>query len=133
MAGHVWRLAFGVLLVASALMTPWILRLARGTGDDVVPGMPLLQCLRGRHAQALAQARLLEWAWLWYVAPMTVALVGLTLAVAGTTPLAIGYVVLVLVFSVFVGWINWHAARTRLRPHLARLQTQIDALVPLQS
>ena len=61
---------------------------------------------------------------------MTVGLVGLTLAVAGTTPLAVCYVMVVLAFSVFVAWLNWHAARSRLRPHLAQLQAQIDALSP---
>ena len=127
-AGDWWRFAFALLLVASAAVTPRVLCMARGQGGDSAADVTLLQSLRGRHAHARAQARLLEWAGLWYVAPMTVGLVGLTLSVSGTTPLAIGYVVLVLAFSAFVAWLNWHVARRLLRPHAAQLQAQIDAL-----
>ena len=129
-AGQWWRFAFALLLVASALMTPLILRLGRGEGGEMAADAALLQSLRGRHAHARAQARLLEWAGLWYVAPMAVGLVGFTRVVAGTSPLAVGYIALVLAFSLFIAWLNWRAARRSLRPHVQHLQAQIDALSP---
>lgn len=126
--GNWWLFASSLLLVLWALVVPWRLRLAREVGREVAPDMPLLQSLRARRAQALAQARMLEQAWLWYVAPVTIGLVLFTLAHSGTSALAIAYIVAVLVFSVILAWLNRRAARDTFRTHAACLQEQIDAL-----
>ena len=128
--GNWAAVAFSVLLVAYALFVPLKLRRARRWLPVVEHHMPLVEGLARQRDAALAQARMLEQVWLWYLTPPGVGLFGLTLAVDGVTPGSLAYLGVVLVTYVGIGWLNRHVARTRFRAHAAALQGQIDALAP---
>lgn len=122
------ELAFAVWLVAWAVSIPVWLHRGRAHLSEADPAVPLLQHLERRRQLAITQARMLERAWLWYVAPALVGLVGLTLAASGPTPGALAYLGACLALGAAIAWWNAHVARTRFRQHADALQQQIDTL-----
>ncbi|TKS54536.1 hypothetical protein E4582_07050 [Luteimonas yindakuii] len=119
---------FAAWLVAWAISVPVWLRRGRAPSRQADPGLPLLQHLQCRRDLALAQARMLERAWLWYVAPAMVGLAGMTLAASGPTPGALGYIGICVALGVAIAWWNRSVARTRFRRHADELQQQIETL-----
>lgn len=115
-------------LVAWAVYVPLRLHRARRQDPGSAAGLPLLQHLERQRARALAQARMLERAWLWYVAPVVVGLAGLTLATSGPTRGALAYLGGCLLLGIGVAWLNRHVARSRFRNHADALARQIAAL-----
>lgn len=124
------ELVFAGWLVAWAISIPVWLHRGRAHLAEADPAAPLLQHLERRRQLAITQARMLERAWLWYVAPALVGLVGLTLAASGPTPGALVYLASSLALGAAIAWWNRHVARTRFRPHADALQAQIDTLSP---
>lgn len=114
-----------------ALWAAWVphrLRRSRKEGAAPPADAPLREHLLRSRDAALAQARMLERAWLWYVLPCVAGLAVTTLADSGPTPLALGYLALVVVAGVAVAWWNRRAARTRMRSHADALLRQLQAL-----
>lgn len=120
--------AFSALLVAYAAFVPVKLRRARRWLPLVEHHMPLVEGLARQRDAAMAQARMLEQVWLWYLVPPGVGILGLTLAIGGITRGSLAYLGMVLVLYVGIGWLNRHVARTKFRTHAMALQRQIDAL-----
>ena len=120
--------AFALLILAWSLTVPFHMRRARRLAADTGHAAPLLDYLRRQRDAALAQARMLEQVWLWYLSPPAIGIAGLTLARDGITGRSLGYLGLVLLLYAGVAWLNRHTARTRFRAHADALQRQIDAL-----
>ena len=116
---------FGMLLVAYAVAVPLILRNARGKVPEPAPELPLRQRLAKQRDAALVQADLLERAWLWYVLPMVVGVIGLVVSLAGISTFAWASTAGVLAFGALLVWINRLAGR-QFRAHARQLQRQID-------
>lgn len=128
LAGEWVAAAFGLLVAAWGASLPFQLKRSRPAHRDVAHGAPVLAYLRGQRDAALAQARMLERVWLWYLTPPGIGLVGLTLATDGPTPGALGYIAAVLLLYGGLAWLNRHVARTQFRAHADALQRQIEAL-----
>ena len=119
---------FSVLLVAWAAVVPLRLRHARRQVPEEDPQLPLVENLGRQRDAALAQARMLEQVWLWYLGPPLIGIVGITLALRGPSMFALVYLSVVVVLYLGIAWYNRHAARTKFRAHAERVQRQIDAL-----
>lgn len=119
---------FSVLLVAWAAVVPLRLRHARRQVPEEDPQLPLVENLGRQRDAALAQARMLEQVWLWYLGPPLIGIVGITLALRGPSMFALVYLSVVVVLYLGIGWYNRRAARTKFRAHAEELQRQIDAL-----
>ena len=122
--------AFGsaVLLVAWAVFVPVRMRRARRWMPVIEHHMPLVEGLSRQRDAALAQARMLEQVWLWYLTPPMIGIFGLTLALRGPSTFSLVYLAAVVVLYAVIAWINRRVARTKFRAHAERLQHQIDAL-----
>lgn len=122
--------AFGssVLLVAWAVVVPLRLRYARSRVPEADPQLPLVENLGRQRDAALAQARLLEQVWAWYLTPPMIGIVGVTMALRGPSVFALVYLAVVVVLYLGIAWLNRRTARTKFRAHAERLQHQIDAL-----
>ena len=120
--------AFTLLVVAWGAVLPFGLRRSRRLARDGDHGVSMLAYLQAQREAALAQARMLERVWLWYLAPPAIGITGLTLARDGFTPGALGYLAVLVLLYAGIAWLNRHAARTQFRAHADELQRQIDAL-----
>lgn len=120
--------AFALLVTAWGAALPFQLRRARQAASVDGHGASMLDYLRRQRDAALAQARMLERVWLWYLGPPAIGLTGLTLARDGATQDALRYLGVVLLLYAGIAWLNRHTARTRFRAHAGMLQRQIDAL-----
>ena len=114
--------------VAWAAVVPLRLRHARRQVPEEDPQLPLVENLGRQRDAALAQARMLEQVWLWYLGPPLIGIVGITLALRGPSMFALVYLSVVVVLYLGIAWYNRHAARTKFRAHAEELQRQIDAL-----
>ena len=126
---HAWLIgALEACIVVYGICVPLRLRQARRAGNGPSEDATVLERLRCRHHAALAQARMLERAWLWYVLPPMVGITALTLVDVGPTPAAIAYLAVVYLFGIVIAWFNRRTARKRFRRHAADLQNMIAAL-----
>lgn len=114
---------FGLLLVAYAAWVPLVLRAARRKGPEPAVELPLRQRLLRQRDAALVQARLLERAWLWYVLPLVVGVIGLVVSLAGPSKFAWACTAGTLAFGVLLAWIN-RAGGRHLRDHARELERQ---------
>ncbi|HET9485620.1 MAG TPA: hypothetical protein VFO79_16780, partial [Xanthomonadales bacterium] len=90
--------------------------------------LPLLEHLRGNRDAMLAQARMLEQVWWWYLAPFAFGVTGLVLSIGGFTPKTVAYAGFVLVLCVLIGLANRYAARAVFRAHADEIERQIENL-----
>lgn len=129
LAGAKWLAAgFALLLVVWAALVPLRLRHARRQMPGQTPQLPLLESLGRQRDAALAQARMLEQVWLWYLTPPTIGIAGLTLVLSGPSTFALVYLGSLLVLYVVIAWFNRRTARTKFRVLADHLQCQIDEL-----
>ena len=75
-----------------------------------------------------AQARMLEQAWLWYVAPCVTGILGLVLATRGIDVKGMVYSACVLAFGALIAWANRVAARRHFGVLADDIQREIDKL-----
>lgn len=124
-----WLLVIGHAGIATwAAWVPYRLRQSRRKGAAPAPDAPLREHLARSRDATLAQARLLERAWLWYVLPCVVGLFVVTLADSGPTPIALAYLALVALAGAAIAWCNRRVAHRKLLPHAEVLQRELDAL-----
>lgn len=120
--------AFACLIALWAAYVPWRLWQARRRQPQRDPAQPLTSYLRAEREALLAQARMLEAVWLWYIAPCALGILGL---VFSSGPATLGkwiYCAIVLAFCGFIGWANHYAARTQFRAQAADIDTQLCLL-----
>lgn len=120
--------ASSLLLVAWAIYVPFRLRRARRLAVEPAPGMPLLASLRGQREAMLAQARMLERVWAWYLGPPAIGLAGFMLGIRGATLYTLAYIGVMLVLYASIAWLNRYAARKQFREQASSLQRQIERL-----
>ena len=124
-----WESAFfSTWLAVWTLYVPWQLWRTRGSQPGRPVDVAVLDYLRQERDATLAQARLLERVWLWYVLPCAIGVIGLNFAALGSRPMTWIYAGVVVSFSVALALINRRVARTELRPHAADLEHQINRL-----
>ncbi|MGY0651553.1 hypothetical protein ACW7GZ_06760 [Luteimonas sp. A537] len=126
--GEWLQAGFALLITAWGVALPFRLRRSRRLAPDPDHGVPLLAYLQRQRDATLAQARMLEQVWLWYLTPPAIGLTGLTLARDGATAGALRYLAVMLVLYAALAWINRRVARTQFRAHAETLQRQIDRL-----
>ncbi|MFZ7096951.1 hypothetical protein ACOPJQ_00030 [Luteimonas dalianensis] len=119
---------FSVLLVVWGALIPLRLRQARRQVPEPEPQLPLVENLGRQRDAALAQARMLEQVWLWYLTPPMIGIFGLTLVLRGPSMFSLVYLAVVVALYAGIAWYNRHVARTRFRAHAESLQCQINAL-----
>jgi hypothetical protein len=141
---HAWMGAtFAAELVLWALWVPFRLRKARRDAPEPRHDLPLRSYLVRQRDMLLAQARMLERAWLWYVMPCMVGVIGLTLSHAdgvwtvkndmvGMTIRLVffSYIAGVIALGVGVAWLNRYVARTKLRTRVEQLDRHLESLSP---
>jgi hypothetical protein len=118
--------AFCALIVAWIAFVPWRLWRARRALPVPRADLPSLAYLGAEREAMLAQARMLEQAWLWYFAPCAVGVAGLAFSVAGLTTKSVAYVAIVAAFCAVMSFANRHAARVAFREHAAAISRQIE-------
>ena len=119
--------SFALLLVAWAVFVPFQLRRARRKLPDPRRDLPPRTFLERQREAALAQARMLDRAWLWYVAPCMVGLLGLTFSAPGVETGDLLYGAFVVALGIFIAWINRRAAQV-FHEHARGLGQQINSL-----
>lgn len=119
---------FALLIAVWAVVVPLRLRHARRQMPEEEHRFSLMETLGRKRDAALAQARMLERVWLWYLTPPAIGVFGLTLESSGISTSTLVYLAAVLVFYAGVAWLNRHVARTKFRAHADQLQRQIDDL-----
>lgn len=120
--------ASALLLVAWAAYVPFRLRSARRLAREPEPDMPLLVFLEQQRDAMLAQARMLERVWAWYLGPPAIGLAGFMFGVRGVTPRSLAYVGVMLVLYALIAWLNRYAARKEFGERARALQGRIDRL-----
>lgn len=139
---HAWAAAaFAAELVFWALWVPFWLRKTRRDAPEPRYDLPLRSYLVRQRDMLLAQARMLERAWLWYVMPCMVGVIGLTLSHAdgvwavkndmvgmSIRLIFFSYIAGVIALGIGVAWLNRHVARTRLRTQAEQLDRQLESL-----
>ncbi|MEN1928644.1 hypothetical protein WCE37_06570 [Luteimonas sp. MJ250] len=126
--GEWLQAGFALLITAWGVALPFRLRCSRRLAPEPDHDAPLLAYLQRQRDATLAQARMLEQVWLWYLTPPAIGLAGLTLARDGATAGTLRYLAVMLVLYAALAWINRRVARTQFRAHAETLQRQIDAL-----
>jgi hypothetical protein len=119
---------FSTWLAVWTLYVPWTLWRTRSIQPQRSADVAVLDYLRQEREATLAQARLLEQAWLWYVLPCAIGVIGLNFAALGSRPMTWIYAGVVVTFSIAIALLNRRVARTELRSHAADLEHHIDRL-----
>ena len=116
-----------VLIVASMFYVCWHLH-AHGSAHQMPKHLGAENSLQFHRRELERQRDLVRGVWRWYLGPMIPGLVVLMVAIARTNPghvrnfglVFTAYAVVMVLFFVFIGWLNERAAR--------RLQKKIDEL-----
>lgn len=119
--------SFALLLVAWAVFVPFQLRWARRKLPDPRRDLPPRTFLEHQREAALAQAHMLDRAWLWYVAPCTAGVLGLTFSAPGVDAGDLLYGGFVVALGIFIAWINRRAGQV-FHEHARALGQQINSL-----
>ncbi len=119
---------FSLWLTAWVIYVPWHLWKVRRRMPRPHPELALVDYLTQQRDAMLAQARMLEQVWIWYLAPCAIGVIGLNLAAKGITPGVVIYSVIVLAFCLFLGRLNRRAARTRFRDPAEQIDQQLSRL-----
>lgn len=120
--------SFCTLLTLWAAWVPVHLWRARRRLPTAHHDRPLVEYLREERLALVAQARMLERIWAWYLAPCAVGVIGLNVSIQGVTSGSMIYTVAVVAFFAVIARVNRHAARTRFRDLVAQIELQIAEL-----
>lgn len=123
-----WPMFFSVWLTLWVAYVPWHFWRVRRRMPRPEAVLPLHDYLRQQRAAMLAQARMLEQVWLWYLAPCAIGVIGLNFAAQGATTGNFIYAAIVLAFCAFLARLNRRAARTQFRDLAAQIDRQLEQL-----
>jgi hypothetical protein len=119
---------FAGLLAAWAVYVPLHLWLTRRALPTLQPEQPLIKFLQQSHSAMVLQAQQLERAWIWYLGPCAVGVIGMSFAADGASIGAWIYAAIVIGFFAFLARLNTRAARTEFRDHADDIQRHISLL-----
>lgn len=125
--------ASAVLLLGWLFYVPWSLWRARRLLPRNDPGLPLQRYLELERQAMLAQARLLEQAGWWYIAPCALGITGLTLGNYGPTRGVLIYLAMVLVLCVLIERLNKQKAKSIFRRRIADIDATCRELAALEA
>ncbi|MEO0576458.1 MAG: hypothetical protein AAF004_13420 [Pseudomonadota bacterium] len=121
-----WSTAiFALLITAAVIWIPFKLRATRKLRPAPDPQQNVLAFLRAELAAVQAQARLARAAWLWYVAPIAVGVIGFYTSVAGWNADSLGYAVIVVVVGIAIHALNAYGAAPKFDASARELEEQI--------
>lgn len=116
---------FSLWLTAWVIYVPWHFWRVRRRMAQPRPELALVEYLGQQRDAMLAQARMLEQVWIWYLAPCAIGVIGLNLAGTGATTFTLIYAVIVLALCAFLGRMNRRAARIHFRDLAAQIDQQL--------
>jgi hypothetical protein len=119
---------FSLWLTAWVIYVPWHLWRVRRRMPQPRPELALVEYLTRQRDAMLAQARMLERVWIWYLAPCAIGVIGLNVAAKGLTQGVVIYIAIVLAFCLFLGRLNQRAAKTRFRDVVEQIDQQLARL-----
>jgi len=123
-----WLARGAVLLIALAVAVV-VLRLARARRLPAArPNAPVAEALRAESTRVAAQIRLLETVLWWYVLPLTVSPVLLTLSLSGFSRYTLGYALFAAAAGVGIYWLNQATVARQLRPRKEELDRLLARL-----
>lgn len=126
--GGAWlQASVHVFIAAWGVVVPLRLRWARRHPGEPQVTASLHEHLRQGRDSAVAQARMLESAWLWYVLPVVAAISVREWAGSEPSPGDLTYLALVYAGGIVIAWLNRLAART-FRRHAESLDRMLEAL-----
>lgn len=128
MAGKGGSTFFSAWLTAWTLYVPWHFWRVRRRMPSPRNDLPLVDYLRRQREAMLAQARMLEQVWVWYLAPCAIGVIGLNFAATGLTVGNFVYAAIVAAFFAYLGRLNQRAARTQFRDLVAGIDLQLAHL-----
>lgn len=121
--------AGSLIIMGGSALIFWRLRRARTRFADAPADRPVKQMLRHERAKVDAQIHLLESVLWWYIAPLAVGVLLVTIGDNGWSGFTIGYAVVVVLGSAIIYALNQRAVRRSLQPRreeLTHLLDQID-------
>jgi hypothetical protein len=121
--------AGSLIIMGGSTLIFWRLRRVRTRFADVSAGQPVKQMLQQERAKVDAQIRLLESVLWWYIAPLLVGLLLVTVGDSGWSTFTFVYGAVVLLGATGIYVLNQRAVRRSLRPRrkeLTRLLKQVD-------
>lgn len=124
--------AFALLITAAVVWIPFKLRAARRLRPAPDPQQSVLEFLRAELAAVQAQSRLARAAWLWYMSPIAVGVIGFYTSVAGFNADSLRYAVLVIFFGIGVHALNYYGAAPRFDASARELEQQIRQIEDTQ-
>ena len=125
---HWVRAGFALFLGLWAGFVPVRLWLARKRMPTPHPESSLREYLAEERAALIAQARMLESIWIWYLGPCAFGVLGLTFSTRAPTLGTWIYAVIVLGFCAVLGRANHDAARTKFRAMADDIGRQLHTL-----
>lgn len=120
--------AFALFIALWAGFVPLRLWHTRRRMPTPHPDRPLREYLDEEREAMLAQARMLESVWVWYLGPCMIGVLGLVFSIRTPTIGTWVYVGIVVAFCVLIGWANHVAARKHFRAMAEDIGRQIQAL-----
>ncbi|MBD8527145.1 hypothetical protein [Pseudomarimonas arenosa] len=126
--GHLLRAGFALFIALWGGFVPLRLWYSRRQMPTLHADRPLLEYLGEEREAMLAQARMLESIWIWYLAPCAIGVLGLVLSVRAPTLGTWIYIAVVLGFCALIGKANKVAARTRFRALAEDIGRQLQVL-----
>ena len=122
-------LAFLLFLIGAIVYVPWRLWQERRKLPKADPQTSIRDYLEAERAAMLAQAKLLEGIWWWYLGPLGVGVVGVYVSIRGLVWQSLAYAVAVLVVYLMIGKGNAVAARSQFRVAVSQIEDDIAQLV----
>jgi hypothetical protein len=123
-----WPMLFSAWLTAWTLYVPWHFWRVRRRMPAARTDVALVDYLRQQRDAMLAQARMLEAVWLWYLAPCAIGVIGLNFAAQGATVGNFIYAAIVLAFFAWLARLNRRAAQSQFRDLAASIDRQLAHL-----
>jgi hypothetical protein len=118
------------MVLAGLVLVMWRLYRARRIGGRGAadPSLPVAEALRAEGRRLDAQISLLESVLWWYVAPLSIGVVLLTVGLRGTSWFTLAYSVVVALVAWGVVALNLRVVRRDLRPKRAELNALLSEL-----
>ena len=117
--------AFVAFLLGWLVYVPLRLRAARRTLPVMRADLPTRDYLAAERDAMLAQAKMLEAVWKWYLMPCAIGVVGFVVSARGFTAKTMAYSAVVLGFFVLLHHANRTAARKGFRAHADDIDAQV--------
>lgn len=126
--GAWWTVAFSLFLVAWLAFVPWRLARARRALPVARREQPLAAFLAQERDALLAQARMLEQVWRWYLGPAALGVIGFFASIQGFGLATMLYTLIVLTAYVAIDRLNRRAARGYFRTRADEIRRLIETL-----